>query len=209
KPEDRYQTAGAVSAALTEWLAERGRKPGGGKLAAGSEGSGSGIGSGVLGRFGLSPSGSNITNPSSGGLASPTRDTEKLSGSDTGPMTDDDLELAPLDEEKEEAKSKTKKKPASSPQSSGVLSDDSSPSAQSRSSASSPSAKRKSIFEEEFAEQDERAEVVRKSIERSEYNPLHPPGYKNPYNRNTWVIWLLAAVGVLVVGGVILVNLLR
>ena len=56
---------------------------------------------------------------------------------------------------------------------------------------------------------DERAEVVRKSIERSEYNPLHPPGYKNPYNRNTWVIWLLAAIGVLVVGGVILVNLLR
>ncbi len=53
KAEDRYQTAGEVSEALTKWLEERGRKPGGVRIKGPEEGSG--VGSGILGRFTMPP----------------------------------------------------------------------------------------------------------------------------------------------------------
>ncbi|MCI0491696.1 MAG: serine/threonine protein kinase, partial [Planctomycetes bacterium] len=48
-PGDRPQSAGEVAARLTEWLADRGRKVGGGKLPDGKRDSG--VGSGVFRRF--------------------------------------------------------------------------------------------------------------------------------------------------------------
>ena len=53
KPDERPQTAGDVAARLTEWLAERGRKLGGGRIEGKEEGSG--VGSGIFTRFSVGP----------------------------------------------------------------------------------------------------------------------------------------------------------
>ncbi|TWT67703.1 Serine/threonine-protein kinase PrkC [Posidoniimonas polymericola] len=201
KADERYQSAGEVAAAMTAWLSERGRKPGGARKNESSDDSG--VGSGILSRFSVKPpsGGPGISPKSSGGLSSPMRDTTKLNGPDTAPVSEEDLELAPLDEEAEGPRPKPK--PAAP--SSGVLSDDSSATGSSSRKASSASAKKRSIFEEEFEEKEREAAELAKAQARREYNPLHPPGYKNPYNRTNWVAWLLGGLAVAILIAIVLV----
>ncbi len=72
---------------------------------------------------------------------------------------------------------------------------------------SSPSGKKRSIFEEEFEHKEHEAAAIAKAQERREFNPLHPPGYKNPYNGTNWLVWGLALLGVVVTAIVIVMAL--
>ena len=113
KAEERYQTAGEVSEKLGDWLAERGRKIGGGRLST-SDDDGSGVGSGILGRFSVPPPlATPLPTPaSSETLSSADRDTAKLHGPDTD-AEDQDIGLAPLDDDESKAKVKAKTAPPS------------------------------------------------------------------------------------------------
>lgn len=202
KAVDRYQTAGDIAAKMTEWLADRGRKPGGGRIAEREEDSG--IGSGILTRFGVAPP--PAPRPSSSqALSSPGRDTTKLSGPDTKPTEEEDLALAPLEDDLQ-AKKNAKKSSISS----GVLSEDpvvrgrtgsrsGGPGSQGSNSSTSKSGKKKSIFEEEYSEEEELAKQrAAAAAAKAEFNPLHPPGYVSPYSRTP--LWIKLLIGAAVIG---------
>ncbi len=182
KPDERIQTAADVAERLTQWLAERGRTPGGGRTDHHQEPEDGGIGSGILSRF--SPAGgSAIRSPSSQSLSSPNRDTQRLFGPDTAGGDEEEVGLAPLEEEDKPA---LKKKPSS-----GVLGDEAaSPNQKPTVARSGP---HKSIFEEEFAQSEPSVPTAPKSD--LDFDPLHPPGYKSPYDRFNWGPLVIAAVG--------------
>lgn len=121
KPEDRPQTSGDVAQMLNDWLAERGestvgRGPSGSGVGSDGLGSGigSGVGSGILSRFNITPS-------SGSGRGAAASDTGKLYAS-SSIDTDEDIGLAPIDDDEATPKSRQAKKAAAS---SGVLSDES------------------------------------------------------------------------------------
>ncbi|MEM6799400.1 MAG: serine/threonine-protein kinase [Planctomycetota bacterium] len=186
KPEERYQTAGEVAEKLTDWLASRGRKLGGGHVAS-SEDEGSGVGSGILSRFSVAPP---IATPlptpaSSETLSASGRDTKKLNGPDTA-ADEEDIGLAPLEDDSPAPDAKKKSRPSSD-----VLAGPSpEPLAQ-------PATAKKTIFEEEFAE--EEVDPIKLRAEQkavAAYDPLHPPGYVSPFQRsNTWLWIVLGVVG--------------
>ncbi|QDT68323.1 Serine/threonine-protein kinase PrkC [Planctomycetes bacterium MalM25] len=243
KPEDRPQTAGEVAVLLNEWLADRGEStvgpPPSGSGVGGSPSSlGSGVGSGILSRFSSpTPAPGHASGVGAG-------DTSKQYAS-ASVDTDEDIGLAPLDEEEENPKQRQAKKAAAS---SGVLSDESgakldgsksgkgsgrqssksgsksgvgSGSGSGRSKApsdehseeaslSSPGSRSKprSIFEEEYSASAEVDPIAARAARSSSYDPLHPPGYVNPYTKTpAWVFIVggLVLVGV-VVGAVALMN---
>lgn len=195
KPENRYQTAGEVAEKLIDWLGERGRKLGGGQLSSGDD-EGSGVGSGILSRFSVAPPlGTPLPQAaSSETLSSSGRDTKKLNGPDTT-AEDEEIGLAPLDDEsdgfdalKKPTKPKSRVKPAGS---SNVLSQ--SPAL--RDSTPAKPAKKRTIFEEEFAE-DENDPIKLRAKEKATvaYDPLHPPGYVSPFQKTPTWVWILAAI---------------
>ena len=215
KPENRPQTAGEVAQMLADWLSDRGEEsglaPSPGSGSGGGHASGSGVGSGILSRY----SSSTPFPSSTGSTPTGASETGKLNAS-SSVDTDEDIGLAPLDDDAEDKPAKKKSKPKSkvkkSPSpSSGVLSDESgeklSGSKVSKGSLSSPSSKPKSIFEEEYAESGEVDPIARRAERVSEYDPLHPPGYKNPYNKTPWWVWAGVGLAVVVVIFAIVINL--
>lgn len=213
KPEDRPQTAGDVAILLTDWLADRDYTPPagssiGGGTGSGAGGLGSGIGSGILSRFSSSSVGS--TEAGSSRTGSSSGDTAKLYAS-SEVDTDEDIGLAPMEDEAEERSRQSKDEKDAAP-SSGVLSDESGPkiggsggprtsakgsgiARSSRSSLSSPSGPPKSIFDEVMLEK--ASPIVRRAAQIDGYNPLHPPGYVNPYTKTPWYVWVGVTVGLL------------
>lgn len=190
KPEDRYQTAGEVAQRLIDWLAQRGHK-----LPSGSVPTlkpDSGIGSGILSRYPLAPPtplpGTTPGSSETLAVSQADRDTAKLH--DSGEFTEEEFELAPLEDD-EHFSSSPKRRP--SPKSSGVLSDELGESVNKAGVPSPvPSSPKKSLLEEEFHK--EEAPVVRPT-RGAENNPLHPPGYVSPYRGTPWALWLLIGLG--------------
>ncbi len=230
KPEDRIQTAGEVAIILNDWLADRGYSPSGSGVGRGSgTGSGSepvssGIGSGILSRFtstavassaagtGVAGTGTGSSKAGSSGRGSPLDDTAKLYAS-SEVDTDEDIGLAPLEDEDEGEKSSKSAKGKKASPSSGVLSDESGPklagsggartsakdsgiARSTKSSLSSPSGPPKSIFDEVLLDKDSPI-LSRATPSSTQYNPLHPPGYVNPYMKTPWYVWVGVAVGLL------------
>lgn len=236
KPEGRPQTAGEVARLLNEWLADRGESTVGGSssgsgVAAGSDGLGSGVGSGILSRFSTPTSGSG-----SGRAAS--SDTGKLYAA-SSVETDEDIGLAPIDDDEGDKRKQAKKASSSS----GVLSDESgaklggskagkssgktggksstgsavrpisrpaSGDADSeQASLSSPGTKRKprSIFEEEYSPNTDDDPIARRAARAASsggYDPLHPPGYVNPYTKTpVWVFFLVGAMVLAVIAAIV------
>jgi len=113
KPENRPQTAGEVARLLNEWLVERGESgvaiaPGSGTgsgAAPSGSGGGSGIGSGILSRYSQKTPGPTSGRPGSDAAAS---DTAKHYAS-TSVDTDEDIALAPIDDEEEERRQRLAK----------------------------------------------------------------------------------------------------
>jgi serine/threonine-protein kinase len=250
KPDDRPQTAGEVARLLNDWLADRGESPVGvGSSGSGvrvGEGLGSGVGSGILSRYSQTPPPGSATKPGSSRITPIASETARLYSA-PAVDTDEDIGLAPLDDEEKSPNSRQAKKAAAS---SGVLSDESgarlgskssgskegkASSARSASDKSSPAksdrgssksslgksteagegeaaslsspsraVKPKSIFDEEYAAPTDDDPIQRRAQRAAqvEYDPLHPPGYVNPYTKTpAWVyvvgvIFLLAVIGI-------------
>lgn len=200
RPELRYDTAGEVAERLTSWLAERGRKVRGGGVESSDEGSG--VGSGILTRFEVRPPsqlGSTVGTPPSSETMSNTaadRDTKRLDDAPSSVIIDDDIGLAPLDDEPKKSKKDRDKEKAKS---SDVLSGDSGTDKSETGESSGPPSQ--SLFEEEVLSKQEQTPVKPWHSGEYEYNPLHPPGYTNPYKKTPWglIIGIGAALIALVI----------
>lgn len=183
RPELRFESANEVAERLTQWLADRGRKLRGGRLTPEGE---NGVGSGILSRFTVRPPSSHVapTPPSSETISNRAAnvDTARLDGSGVD-LGDDEITLAPLDDDSHE---ETK--------SSDVLAADSGRLRPSPTTSGPPS---KSLFEEEVLEK-EAEPVIRRHSGEFEYNPLHPPGFTNPYKKSKLPLILALGIGVLV-----------
>jgi serine/threonine protein kinase len=195
KPEDRYQTAANVAKLLTSWLAERGRTLGGGHIE-GSEPD-SGIGSGIFTRFSVAPPTPQpgVTPASSETMSAADRDTARLTddGSNTSAL-DENIGLAPIDEEDNVLSSKAK------PSSSKKLN---SPSSKLKISQPTPISASKSLVEEVMEEsQREQDRITRMVQQRAQFNPLQPPGYTGSKGIG-WILWVLLGVGAVIVLGLL------
>jgi serine/threonine protein kinase len=241
KPDDRPQTAGDVARLMNDWLADRGESPIGmglsGSGVRAGEGLGSGLGSGILSRYSQTPPPGSLSKPGSGRIPSIASETAKLYSAPSVD-TDEDIGLAPLEEEDMSPSARQAAKKASA--SSGVLSDESSSKLGSKANAASKSGKAsaaksaakpavksdrgsskvtaagdmvteeteaaslsspsrpvkpKSIFDEEYAASTEVDPIQRRAqrAAQTEYDPLHPPGYVNPYTKTPpWVYVVVA-----------------
>jgi hypothetical protein len=177
---------------LTSWLAERGRKLGGGQLEEREEGSG--VGSGIFSRYGIGPA---MPSPgvgvgSSGGgrpASAADRDTRKLNETGSSPATDEEIGLAPLEDETLAGQAK-----AAEMEDELVTSSDIGLSAAIKAPGSGS---KKSLVEEELHDPVFEA-IKRKVAQRAQYNPLQPVGYVPPNKSQPWGLWLL-------LGGVVLV----
>ncbi|MEN1681637.1 MAG: serine/threonine-protein kinase [Planctomycetota bacterium] len=202
KADDRYQTAGEVAEKLTDWLAGRGRKPGGGQTRTVEEDD-SGIGSGILSRFSVAPPTASPSRPASSetlasSAAAAERDTARLHGPDTA--AEDDIGLAPIEDEEPSQGPKSGSKGKGSSKGSSSKSGSSDVLTPSLAPRPKPSTPKKTIFEEEFADDSEHKLPASASGDLG-YDPLHPPGYKSPFDRTPWWVWAVAAlVGFLVMG---------
>jgi len=197
KPDERFQTAGEAAERLTAWLAERGRTLGGGRVT--DEDEGSGVGSGVFSRYGLGPSSSlSAIGASNSGRVAPMsdRDTRKLNAANESPATDEEIGLAPLDEEAADAKAAADDDDIVTSSDVGLLTK--------RTPGASGSTK--SLIEEELHDPELEA-IKRKVAQRAQYNPLKPPNYVPPSQGPPLWLWLLLG-GVATAIAVVLLMLL-
>jgi serine/threonine protein kinase len=215
KPDERFQTADELAGCLTQWLAERGRTLGGGRIAPKEE---AGVGSGIFSRFALGmppptpavgPSGSSAT------VSVSDRDTHKIDAGGSSATMDEDIGLAPLDEEdvlgdsharlrkardKEKAKETAKKSDSERQMAE--------PQAPPKPVKPASSVGKQSLLEEEL--HDPELEAIQQRVaQRAQFNPLQPPGYVPHHQQNRmWLAWVLVGGFVLVVSAVIFALLL-
>ncbi|HEX3598516.1 MAG TPA: serine/threonine-protein kinase [Lacipirellulaceae bacterium] len=220
KPADRFQSAGEVSAQLKSWLADRGRTIGGGTIEIRDPDYGSGVGSGVFTRFSIgapNPSSGKAPSGSSRTISVSDRDTKKLDekGSAAGP--EEEIGLAPLDEEDVLGvanRRPTKKSPANSDKGLASNSDLATSSdvgkvgsktGSKSGSNKGPGKSAKSLLEEELHDP-ELEQIKRKVAQRAQFNPLQPPNYVPPSRGQSWLLWVaIGVVAVVVLGAVFLI----
>jgi serine/threonine protein kinase len=221
KPAERYQTAGEVSALLKEWLADRGRTLGGGHIDEGEHESG--VSSGVFSRYGFGvstpmPTPRSSTPGASGSsrtVSVSDRDTKKLDEKGSGAGNEEEIGLAPLDEEdvlgtKRGATSKpsvTDSDVATTPSTSDLaISSDvaATGSKGSNKGSGKGSGKNRSLIEEELHDP-ELEEIKRRVAQRAQFNPLRPPGYAPPSQGIPVGVWV--AIGTAVIVGAVIVLL--
>jgi serine/threonine protein kinase len=227
KPIDRPQTAGDVAAILKDWLAERGKSLGGHTIEPREPGHGSGVGSGVFTRFSLgtpTPSSGKASNSGSSRTISVSdRDTKKLDEKSGAGKPEEEIGLAPLDEEDVLGvanRRPTTKKPAAGSDkqggstsdlatSSDIVSAGSKTGSKTGSKSGAGSGKSRSLLEEELHDP-EMEQMKRKVAQRAQFNPLQPPNYVAPSKGSSMVLWVSIGVVVVVVLGIgLVVSLLR
>jgi len=194
KPEDRYQTAGDVAQRLTEWLASRGREVGESGKQSASE---SGVGSDVFRRFAASMSrpGSGSSNSGISGIAKAPPPKTPVTRVPAAAVDDEEIGLAPLEEEKHEKKSAQDSNELAS-------TTDDLTSATRDTVAERP---RKSLVEEALEAEAKQQQAVKERFQTKagEINPLRPPGFTAPsYGTPTWV-WVAVGVGVVFLAGIV------
>ena len=224
KPFDRPQTAGDVSAYLKEWLADRGKSLGGHTIEPREPGHGSGVGSGVFTRFNIG-----TANPSSGKapasgssrtISVSDRDTKKLDEKSGAGGPEEEIGLAPLDEEDvlgvANRRPTKKSSPGSDKQStstsdlatsSDIASVGSKVGSKGGSKSGLGSGKSRSLIEEELHDPDmERMKL--KIAQRAQFNPLQPPNYVAPSKGSPLLLWaVIGAVAVVIIGVVLAIAL--
>jgi hypothetical protein len=222
KPDDRFQAAGEVAYQLKEWLAERGRSVGGGRIEIREHTHESGVGSGVFTRFALGiPAPSTGKEPSGSGRSIPAsdRDTKRLDAKDTGTgAPEEEIGLAPIDDEDvlgvANRRPPAKKPPTPSDKQTASTSDLATtsdvskktavPATGSGSSKTAGSGKAKSLLEEELADP-EAEQIKKKMAQRAQFNPLQPPNYVPPSQGSNLGLWIAIGAAVVVVVGVLAV----
>ncbi len=194
KPEERYQTAGEVATRLTDWLADQGQDVG---ESSKKSGSGSGVGSGIFRRF--ADSISRTSGDSGSAIRQDVIDPSTVGqGQSSTELDQQELELAPLEEEALEEEEVTVSSAESSTDnltsSIDTLSDE----------------PRKSLIEEAFEKQEAEVAVKQRfQTQPGEVNPLRPPGYAGPsYGPPAWV-YVLGGLGVMLVLGFIVYLVLE
>ena len=189
RPDERYESAADVAERLASWLEDRGHVVGELKKRSASD---SGFGSDSFRRFGAmvdarsSDSGSIIRSESS---EKPPSSRKARQTPRPQPVPEEDLSLAPLEEELEQSTEDTDDLAAQT---------DDLTSAKFETVADKP---RKSLIEETFEAEEAQQERMkdRFATRQGEIDPLRPPGYSGPsYGTPGWVY---AAVG----GGVLAV----
>jgi eukaryotic-like serine/threonine-protein kinase len=221
KPADRFQSAGEVATQLKSWLADRGRSIGGGTLETRDPDQGSGVGSGVFTRFSLGiPTPSSAKAPQSGSsrtISVSDRDTKKLDEKGSGAGPEEEIGLAPLDDEDVlgVANRRTpapKKPPGGSDKQLASTSDLATSSdvgkagskSGSKSGSATGSGKSKSLLEEELTDY-EAEQIKRKVAQRAQFNPLLPPNYSPPSSGPSWVVWASIGAVVVAIAAVVLI----
>lgn len=214
KPDERFQSASELAEHLTEWLAERGRTPGGGRIARKED---PGLGSGVFSRYALgmpTPTPGVGSSGSSATVSVSDRDTHKIDGESSSATMDEDIGLAPLDEEdvlgdshaklrKTKDKGKEKDKKESSIE--GKVAE---PGAAPKPAKPASSASNRSLIEEELHDPELEA-IQRRIAQRAQFNPLQPPGYVPPHQQgHMGVAWILIGGFVLIVAAVVFALIL-
>jgi eukaryotic-like serine/threonine-protein kinase len=211
KPTERYQSAGEVAAILKDWLADRGRTIGGGEIV--DKDHESGVGSGIFHRFGIGPGtpgpsvgSSKVPSGSSRTISVSDRDTKKLDQKGSGPGgPEEELNLAPLDEEDVLGAQRKAAKPKSGE--SDVAATSASDTALSSdvavAASRSGSSKIRSLIEEELHDP-ELEEIRRRVAKRAQHNPLQPAGYVAPSHGLSAGAWVAIGGGILVVIVVVL-----
>ncbi|RIK74892.1 MAG: serine/threonine protein kinase [Planctomycetota bacterium] len=195
KADDRYQSAGEVEQRLAEWLADRGLSVGdGAKRKEGSDG----LGSDVFRRFAaISKTGSDPA----GKTAKPNGARKPLPPKPTVPRPTDDeeMKLAPLEDEVRGRPAGAAKPAAESPADSGSPAPPTEPKPK-------PKPKR-SLIEEEFeaARRTAGPTPTAAALRRDgDFDPLKPPGYTGPsYGPPAWV-YVAVGFGVFAVIGVVI-----
>jgi serine/threonine protein kinase len=192
RADERYQTAAEVSDRLSEWLADRGLSVGdSGKK---KDGSG-GIGSDVFRRFAASL---NKATGDSGGKPKPAV-ARKPGGAvvATAPLTDEEMKLAPIDEEAPKATAE----PGNNKPSSDVLS--------LPNVAVKPTKPKKSLIEEELESGRDNLAPLRPAVKREgDFDPLRPPGYQLPNQGTPAWVFVAIGLGIVAVLGVVLAVVL-
>jgi serine/threonine protein kinase len=215
KPIERPQTAGDVGAQLKEWLADRGRTIGGGHVEHRDSDRDSGVGSGVFTRFALGIPTPSSNKPSGSGrtISESDRDTKKLDEKTGPPAPEEEIGLAPLDEEDVLGVANRRppaKKPAGSdrgsgkplaPSTSDLATSSDVVSVKPKSAASS--AKGRSLLEEELTDP-EIEQIKKKMAQRAQFNPLQPPNYVPPSGGPSWILWVSIGAAALVVVTIVL-----
>ncbi len=194
-PDERYQTAGDVAERLTEWLADRGHEVGNsGK----KSGTGSGVGSDVFRGFAAtfakqsdSLSGVNRAEPSGTKLPPESKSKSKSKV----PLEDEaDIGLAPLEEDQPPEEDSFALSDMGN--SSGSLVE-----ALKDTVAEGP---RKSLIEEAIEKKEQEEQINARFVSSpGEINPLRPPGYVNPRQGNSGLLFAAIGLGVLVLGVVL------
>jgi eukaryotic-like serine/threonine-protein kinase len=208
RPDERYQTAGEVAGILKSWLADRGRTLGGGHTESSDQGSG--VGSGVFSRFSVgnpTPPLSKMPPGSSRTVSASDRDTKRLDQSGTGPAVEEEIGLAPLDEEDVLGVANRKaaaKRASESDKTAASTSDLATSSDVKKSGSGSGSVKARSLIEEELHDPD-LENMKRKVAQRAQFNPLQPPGFVPPSQGVSWGVWVAVGGAVLLVLGLIIV----
>ena len=195
KPDERFQSAGDVAERLSEWLGERGRKLGGGHIA--STETDSGVGSGIFSRFGVGP-GTPLPGRGPSGSDRPRssaeRDTKRLNETGSSPATDEEIGLAPLEDDVAHAKEMAQAEDELVTSSDVLVS---------KGKAVGGSSK-KSLVEEELHDPEFEA-IKRKVAQRAQFNPLRPPNYVPPSQGPPWgLLLVLGGIGVAILIAVLL-----
>jgi serine/threonine protein kinase len=203
KPDERFQTAGDVAERLTAWLADRGRTLGGGHIEGAEESSG--VGSGIFNRFGVG-SGTSLSGIGSSGsgrpLSSSDRDTKRLNEVGSSPATDEEIGLAPLEEE---GKAKADRDGDATPAEDDLVT--SSDVLVTKRSSSTGGSSKRSLVEEELHDPEFEA-IRRKVAQRAQFNPLKPPNYVPPSDGPPWgLLAILGGVGVVILVVVLLLTM--
>lgn len=191
RPEERYQTAGEVVERLSEWLVDRGYTAGDGtRRAPAKEGSG-GLGSDAFRRFG----GPQSKPASDSGLRSPTpRPTSRPVQAPVirQPQIEEDIGLAPLEEEAPKPPPSIIKPKEPAPVETGAAA--TTPEAPKPLEPPKPT---RSLLDEEL-ESNKPVTPVRAPRKEGEFDPLKPPGFQAPtYGTPAWV-YVSVGVGVVV-----------
>ena len=188
KPGERYQSADEVAERLAEWLADRGHEVGdsGKNLLSGS----GGVGSDVFRRFAQSM---NRSSDSGGRSSSGQSGRQLVPVNPPTPVEYEDIGLAPLDDENTNELKAVK--PTGAKAEEGKKASLSDP---------QPLKPMKSLVEETFdlKEQQDRYKP-RPRVQPGEVDPLRPPGFSGPsYGPPMWV-YVVGAVGTVVILGTI------
>jgi serine/threonine protein kinase len=192
KAHDRYQSADEVSERLAEWLADRGREVGdsGKNLLTGS----GGVGSDVFRRFAQSMNRAGDSGGKSGAGKSGKQLVTQVTA--TAVEEEDEIGLAPLEEEKAKPVETTFLKTETKPEDA----------LKATRSDPQPLKRQKSLVEEAF-ELEAQKETNKPTLRArpGEIDPLRPPGYSGPsYGTPGWV-YAMIGIGVVVVIGIVLV----